>query len=140
MWLSGVFLMALAVFAALIALISGERVDALGNSVRTVMVITTAVSAVLGALFIFISRSVRRLARWAYAVAILLYGVPALLWLLAPLPAALEAQIPDWSLALSGILEWVYLILAFMAVLLLAASFMRHDEATKQGRATDHAG
>jgi len=136
MWLSGVFIMLLAVFAALAALGAGDRVDSSGTSVRLVMVITAAVLAALAALWIFISRSIRRQARWAYAIAILVYGVPAFVSLLFAVPVPSSVAVPGWSVTLSAILEWVYLVLGLMAGLLLAASFMRHDGYSRQGTTT----
>lgn len=137
MWLSGVLAFIFAVFAGLLALVAGDRVDDLGNSVRLVMVITTIVLVLFGMLWIFVSRSVRRQARWAYAIAILVYLVPALLSLLFPVPPAIQDQLPDWALAVDTVLQWAYLILGLMAVLLLATSFMRHGDAREPGQTAD---
>lgn len=89
MWLSGALSILTGFFAAFVALIAGDRVDPSGNSVRLVMLITAVVLVLTGMLAIFVSRSIRRQARWAYALAILVYGVPAVVALLAsvPLPA-----------------------------------------------------
>jgi hypothetical protein len=122
-----------------LALLASERVDPDGMSRRVVLVITAAVIVVVGMLFIFISRSVRRQARWAYAIAILGYGVPALASLLYRVPDEIRAQIPDWSLTANAVVQWVYLVLAFMAALLLGASFMRPDSAQGRGGTTDAA-
>jgi hypothetical protein len=133
MWLSGALSFLLAAFAAFFALIVGDRVDPSGNSVRLVMLITAVVLAMYGALAIFVSRSIRRQARWAYALAIVVYGVPSLLALLAAVP--LPAGVPDWYATVETAFEWVYLVLAFGAILLLAASFMGpDDEATVGGQ------
>jgi len=138
MWLSGVLLIAFAVFGAFLALIAGDRVTSDGMSTRLVFVIAAAVFVVLGMLWIFISRSVRRQARWAYAIAILVYGVPSFLSLLFPVPAALQEQ-TDLAVAVDTVLQWVYLVLAFMAALLLGASFIRPDNAQGRGGTTDAA-
>jgi hypothetical protein len=131
MWLSGALSFLLAVFAAFLALIAGERVDTSGNSVRLVMVIAAAVIALYGALAIFVSRSIRRQARWAYVLAILVYGVPAVAALLVSFP--LPADMPGWYATVETALQWVYLVLAFGAVLLLASSFMGPEDGAAAG-------
>ena len=133
MWLSGWLSILIAIFVMFLALIAGDRVDASGTSARLVLIIAAVITAVAGMIAIFISRSIRRQARWAYALAILVYGVPALVALLASVP--LPAGVPDWYATVETALEWLYLVLAFGAVLLLAASFMGpEDEATAGGQ------
>ena len=135
MWLSGALSILIAAFVVFLALIAGDRVDASGTSLRLVLIITAAITAVFGMIAIFVSRSIRRQARWAYALAILVYGVPALVALLASVP--LPAGLPDWYGTLETALEWLYLVLAFGAVLLLAASFMgQESEAPSGGQTT----
>ena len=135
MWLSGGLSILIAIFVAFLALIAGDRVDASGTSLRLVLIITAAITAVFGMIAIFVSRSIRRQARWAYALAILVYGVPALVALLASVP--LPAGVPEWYSTIETALEWLYLVLAFGAVLLLAASFMGpEDDATAGGQTT----
>lgn len=126
MWLSGGASILAGLFTAFLALISGGWADPDRNIARLVILIFAVVLVLTGMLAIFVSRSIRRQARWAYALAIVLYGVPAVAALLVPIP--FPAGVPDWYATVETALEWVYLILAFGAVLLLAASFMGPDE------------
>ena len=129
MWLSGILLIILAVFTFVLAFLVGDRVDPTGVSVRLTLLITAVVTVLIGMLYVFLSRSVRRQARWAYVIAILGYGVPAFAALMGVLPVPAEVGLPDWYVTLETVLQWVYIVLALMAVMLLAASFMSRDDA-----------
>ena len=128
MWLSGVLGMIAAVLTFILALVAGDRVDQSGTSVRLVLGITAAVIAIFAALWIFVSRSVRRHARWAYVIAILTFGLASLPSLLGFVSVPAQLDVPEWYTTLETILEWVYLVLALLAALLLIASFMRSDQ------------
>lgn len=134
MWLSGVLGIIGGAFILFLALIAGDRVDTAGTSVRLVLLITAVVIILFSMLWIFVSRSVRRQARWAYAIAILVYGVPGLVALLWSVPLPSQVELPAWYGVAETIFEWLYLVLGLMAVMLLAASFMRSDDEAAEGR------
>ena len=128
MWISGVLLLISAAFTLFLALIVGDRVSPEGISARLILIIVAVVTVLIGMLYIFVSRSVRRQARWAYAIAFLGYGVPSFISLMWSVPVPAEVGLPDWYVTLEFVLQWVYLVLGLMALMLLAASFMRDDE------------
>jgi hypothetical protein len=131
MWLSGGLSILTGLFTAFLALISGGWGDPDRNIARLVILILAVVLVLTGMLAIFVSRSIRRQARWAYALAIVLYGVPAVVALLVSFP--LPADTPAWYGTVETALQWLYLVLAFGAVLLLAASFMGPDDGAIAG-------
>jgi hypothetical protein len=125
MWLSGwltIVAGALGAVLALLAAVAGNVAGGLVTFVSGLLIIA------LGSLVIFLSRSVRRNARWAYVIAAIVYllsSVPALFVIgdvrrLAP-------GYPDWAFTVQTILSLIYLALGLLAILLLITSFMRRD-------------
>ena len=126
MWLSGWLgiIGGVLVFGlGLLGLLASEATSAL------ILGVTGAGIVLFSALWIFISRSVRRHARWAYAIAAIAYLLPSAPWLLGlvSVPREALAGLPDWYSTVQTIFAVVYLILGIGAVVLLIASFMRQD-------------
>lgn len=133
MWLQGwigvIAGVLLGLFAVLLV-ISGQEADA-------ILAMVIAVFAVVwSSIWIFISRSVRRQARWAYAIAAISYlwfSVPWVLGLI-PLRQALpqDAVIPEGYFGMMTVFSLIQISLGICAIFLLGASFMRQgdDEAS----------
>ena len=128
MWLSGVLGIIGAALIFLLALLSAGRVDESGTSVGLVLGITAAVVAVVSALWIFISRSVRRHARWAYAIAAIAYLLPTAPTVLGLVEVPQQVDLPSWYRGVSTFFTLLYVLLGICAAFLLGASFMRSDE------------
>jgi hypothetical protein len=124
MWLSGwigIIASVLVFLLALLGVVSGQEERALLTGAFA------AVGLVFSWLWIFISRSVRRHARWAYAIAAIVYLVSSAPWLLGmvDVPRDALAQLPAWYSTVQTTFSIVYLLLGICAVFLLIASFMR---------------
>lgn len=135
-WISGASSIVWGVLLFLLSLISALRVAPNEMNSRLIVMGLAVVIVLLGMLSIFIARSIRRRARWAYAYALLVFGVPAFasFFLVRPMPA--NVAMPAWFGTAVTIYQWTYLVLALLAGLLLAASFMRSAETPGQGRRT----
>lgn len=127
MWLSGwlgIIGSVLLFGLALLGLLSSEQTGAL------FLGIIAAFGFVFSGLWIFVSRSVRRHARWAYVIAAITYllgSAPALLGVVDVPREALE-QLPGWYISLQTVITIVYLVLGICALILLVASFLRKDD------------
>lgn len=110
---------------AVSGLVTGEGETVLGMDIGTFLMLVAVTSMALSALRLFVARSIQRLARWAYVVAVLLtfFGsFPYLLgWLDQPYPAG------SLSASLHTFRVWVNLLMLFGAVALLVMSFIRRD-------------
>ena len=107
---------------ALLELISGDQEAALGLGV------IAAVIFVISLLWRFISRSVRRHARWAYAIAAVVYLLPSAPWLLGLVDLPREYQaLPEAYFTIQTVIALIYLALGIGATVLLIASFLRED-------------
>jgi hypothetical protein len=128
MWLSGwlgIIGGVLAGIGGALSLIGGDSENALLSVFGGALVI------VLGAFVIFIARSVRRYARWAYVIAAVGYLLPSAPALLGIVEVPAGVVVPDWYLNVQTVLAIIYLVLGLGAVFLLITSFIRQgDEGT----------
>lgn len=138
MWLSAWTLIAgsvLLLIYGVLELLSGDVASALAA------VVIAAVIVLVAMLWRFVSRSVRRHARWAYAVAAILYLLPSapLLLGLVELPRE-AAALPDWYFTVQTAITIVYLLLGVCAVFLLITSFIRDHGGGEATGSTEAAG
>jgi hypothetical protein len=135
MWLQGwigVIAGVLLGLFAVLAVITGEEASA-------ILFMVVAVFAVVWSSFwIFISRSVRRQARWAYAIAAITYLLFSVPWVLGLIPLPQDVVIPDWYIPVTTLFSLIQISLGICAVFLLIASFMR--EGTGEAATSNEAG
>lgn len=104
---------------------SGETV--LGMDLGTLVMLVAAGSFLLSALRLFVARSIQRFARWAYAVAIVLTALGSFPFLFGWLPWGYEPG--TLSANLQALRVWLNLVMFFLAIGLLAMSFVRRSPA-----------
>jgi hypothetical protein len=124
MWLSGwlgIIGGVLALIGGLLSLVGGRAANAVAS------IVVAALLFAVGLLFIFVSRSVRRNARWAYGIAAVAYLLPSAPTLLGLVRVPREIAIPEWYLTIQTVLGIVYVLLGICAVFLLIASFIRRE-------------
>lgn len=108
---------------ALLTLVTGREVNAL------VIGITAVVVVLVSWFWIFLANSIRRNARWAYAVAAVVYIVPSAPWLLGIVDVPPGIVLPDWYSTMQTVFALLGLVLGICAAVLLIASFMSEDGA-----------
>ena len=138
-WLSGwlgIIGGVLTFLLALLGLAGGQQSNAL------ILGITGAILVLLGWLVVFLARSVRRHARWAYAIVAFFYLVGSVPWFLGlgQLPPDLAAQVPDWYVTVQNIWAGISLVLGIGALVLLITSFMRRGTDEPTPRASTETG
>ena len=112
------------VLLLVIGLLIGDQAlpKAGGLDGNVVVMLVGVVAIIIGSLQIFLANSVRRHARWAYVVTLLLS-------LAATAPRLLGADVPDLTndtaLTVWWIDTWLYFFIALAAAALLLASFVR---------------
>ena len=122
MWLFGWIGIIGGVFAGIGGLVGGNSENAL------ISVVVATVLIVVGVIYIFLSRSVRRHARWAYAITAIVYLLPSAPALLGIVEVPAGVVVPDWYLNVQTILAIVYIVLGLGAVFLLITSFIRQGD------------
>ena len=127
MWISGWLAYlgaALLVVVAALGVLSGNLASGV------VLIIAASVAVIIGSVWMFVSRKVRRMARWAYAVAAIAYVLPTAPSLLGLVKVPEAVAVPDWLLIAQTAIGVIYLVLGICAVFLLITSFMRTDADT----------
>ena len=122
MSLSGWLGIIVGILIAVLAVLAGREANAM------ITIIAAAVFVLFGALFIFLGRSVRRHARWAYAVAAVAYLLPTAPTLLGLVEVPEDIVLPDWYLNTQTVIGIVYVLLGLCAVFLLVTSFIRQGD------------
>ena len=124
MWISGWLAYlgaALLVVVAVLGVLSGNLASA------AVLIIAAGVAVIIGSVWMFVSRKVRRMARWAYAVAAIAYVLPTAPALLGLVEVPEAVGLPDWYLTVQTVIGVIYVVLGICAVFLLIISFMQQD-------------
>jgi hypothetical protein len=113
---------ALIVVLGLILIGDARMPEVYGMNSAILLSFVGLVAIVVGALQIFLARSVRRHARWAYVVTLVLALVACAPRLLVDAPPELTNQV---ALTAWWIDTWIYVWIAFASTALLFASFVR---------------
>ena len=128
MWISGWLAYlgaALLVVVAVLGVLSGNVASGI------VLIIAAGVAVIIGSVWMFVSRKVRRTARWAYAVAAIAYVLPTAPSLLGLVEVPEAVALPDWLLITQTVIGLIYVMLGICAVFLLIVSFMRTDTSSR---------
>jgi hypothetical protein len=126
--ISGVLSIVSGVLIFLIGLLADTSVDPtfMGIPPNVMIGLIGLAVIIIGALQLFVGRSIQRFARWAYVLALLTtvpYSFPTLLGLVEVPPSA-----GDGAATASLIGAWIYFALAVMAAFLLVTSFVPRRE------------
>lgn len=133
--LTGIAAVGLGAIGAVLTLLSrgAGQPPVLGMDAKLFVLLIMMAIIATGALQIFLAQSVRRHARWAYAITIIIGLAVSLTRLLDLIPAS--PLLSGRSLAIYYGSAWIYLAMAVLAAVLLAMSFVGQEREPDSSRA-----